>query len=73
MHNYFCKQNNFKALFILFTFIFIVLMISNIFFPHEAFAMEPNTDDIIRSFNPDTYNRHELDSKPISNVNKSQC
>jgi hypothetical protein len=29
-----------------------------------------DTDDIIRSFNPDTYTRHELDGNPISKVDK---
>lgn len=56
----------------MFTFLSIILIIFNILFPHEAFAMSPpqDTDDVIRSFNPDTYTRHELDGKPISNVDK---
>lgn len=37
----------------------ICLLIS----PQEVFAMEPH--DIIRSFNPDTYIRHEIDGTPI--------
>jgi len=47
-------------------------MIFNIYYSHEAFAMAPpqDTDDIIRSFNPDTYTRHELDGKPISKIDK---
>ena len=73
MYIFSLKQNNFKALFILFTFLSIILMIFNICFPHEAFAMEPNIDDVITSFNPDTNNCHELDSKPISNIDKSKC
>src|SRR5437764_13520782 len=27
-----------------------------------------DTDDVIRSFNPDTYTRHELDGKPVLKV-----
>lgn len=69
------KQNRIKILFLLFTILSIILIISNIWFPHEAFAMSPpqDTDDIIRSFNPDTYTRHELDGKPISKVDKPRC
>jgi len=75
MYNLLLKQNNFKALFLFFTFLFIILMIFHIWLPHEAFAMAPpqDTDDVIRSFNPDTYTRHELDGKPISNVDKPKC
>ena len=60
----------YKFPFIIFVFVFLSLLLFNIWFPHEAFAMEPNTDDVIRSFDPDTYTRHELDGKPISNVDK---
>jgi hypothetical protein len=50
----------------------IILIIFNIYYPHEAFAMAPSqdADDVIRSFNPDTYTRHELDGNPISKVDK---
>ena len=72
MHKFLLKQNNFKALFLLFIFLSIILMIFNICFPHEAFAMEPpkNTHDVIKSFNPDTYTRHELDGTPIPKIDK---
>jgi hypothetical protein len=75
MHIFLLKQKNFKTLFLLFTFFSIILIIFNICFPHEAFAMSPpqDTDDVIRSFDLDTYNRHELDGKPISKVEKPKC
>jgi hypothetical protein len=72
MHNFLLKQNNFKALFIIFTFICLIFMIFNICFPHEAFAMSPplDSDDVLRSFNPDSYIRCELDGNPVSKVEK---
>lgn len=75
MHNFLLRQNKFKTLFLLFTFLSIILIIFNIWFPHEAFAMSPpqNTDDVLRSFNPDSYVRHELDGNPISKVEKLKC
>jgi hypothetical protein len=47
-------------------------MIFNICFPHEAFAMSPplDSDDVLRSFNPDSYIRCELDGNPVSKVEK---
>ena len=73
MHSFNKKLNNFRTLFLLFIFFSIILIIFNIWFPNEAFAMSPpqDTDDVIRSFNPDTYTRHELDGKSISKVDKS--
>ena len=75
MYIFLWKLNNFKALFIFFIFICLIFMIFNICFPHEAFAMSPpqDTEDVIRSFNPDTYIRHELDGKPILKVDKPKC
>jgi hypothetical protein len=34
--------------------------------------MEPikDTEDVLKSFNPDTYTRHELDGKPIFKADK---
>lgn len=32
-----------------------------------------DTDDVLRSFNPDSYVRHELDGNPISKVEKLKC
>lgn len=72
MHIFLLNPKKFKALLLLFTFLFIILMIFHIYYPHEAFAMSPpqDTDDVIRSFNPDTYTRHELDGNPISKIDK---
>ena len=72
MHIFLSKQKNVITFFLFFTLLSIVFILFNISFPHEAFAMSPpqDTDDVIRSFNPDTYTRHELDGKPISNVDK---
>jgi hypothetical protein len=44
MHIFLLKQNNFKALFLLFTFFSIILIVFNIYYPHEAFAMAPPKD-----------------------------
>lgn len=44
MHIFLLKQNNFKAIFLLFIFLSLILIIFNIWFPHEAFAMEPSKD-----------------------------
>jgi cellulose synthase/poly-beta-1,6-N-acetylglucosamine synthase-like glycosyltransferase len=65
-------QNRVKFLFLFFTILSIILILFNIYYPHEVFAMAPpqDTDDIIRSFNPDTYTRHELDGNPITKVDK---
>lgn len=75
MHIFLFNPKKFKALLLLFTFLFIILMLFNILFPHEAFAMAPtqDTDDVIRSFDPDTYTRHELDGKPIPKIDKPKC
>jgi len=72
MYIFLLKHNSFKALFLLFIFLSLILIIFNIWFPHEAFAMAPplNTDDVLRSFNPDSYIRYELDGNPVSKVEK---
>jgi len=72
MHIFLLKHNSFKALFLLFIFLSTILIIFNILFPHEAFAMAPpqDTDDVLRSFNPDSYLRYELDGNPVSKVEK---
>lgn len=44
MHIFLLKQNNFKALFLLFIFLSIILIIFNVYYPHEAFAMSPPKD-----------------------------
>jgi hypothetical protein len=44
MHIFLLKHNNLKALFLLFIFLSIILMVFNICFPHEAFAMAPPKD-----------------------------
>jgi hypothetical protein len=44
MHRFLWKGNNFKALFLFFIFLFIILMIYNVYYPHEAFAMAPPKD-----------------------------
>jgi hypothetical protein len=41
MYVFLFNPKNFKALLLLFTFLFIILIIFNIIFPHEAFAMDP--------------------------------
>ena len=64
------KFDLFKYSLLGFSIIFLVLVLFNIISPNEAFAMEPNTDDVIRSFNPDSYIRHELDGKSIT---KPKC
>ena len=51
---------NYKALLLIFIFICSVCFFM---FPQEAFAMDP--DPVLKSFNPDTYLRHELDGTPI--------
>ena len=75
MHIFLSKQKNVITFFLFFTLLSIVFILFNISFPHEAFAMSPpqDTDDVIRSFNPDTYIRHELDGKPILKVDKPKC
>lgn len=72
MYIFLLNKKNFKALFLLFIFFSIILIIFNIWFPNEAFAMAPplDTDDVLRSFNPDSYIRHELDGNPVSKVEK---
>jgi hypothetical protein len=72
MHIFLLKHKNSKALFLLFIFLSTILIIFNICFPHEAFAMAPplDTDDVLRSFNPDSYIRQELDGNPVSKVEK---
>jgi hypothetical protein len=72
MHIFAFNKNNFKTLFLLFIFFSIILIIFNIYYSHEAFAMAPplDTDDVLRSFNPDSYVRHELDGNPVSKVEK---
>jgi len=52
-----------RNLLLIFIFVLFVHIIYFIVFSHEVFAMEPN--EILRSFNPDTYIRHELDGTPI--------
>jgi len=44
MHRFLWKRNNFKALFLLFIFLSIILIIFNVYYPHEAFAMAPPKD-----------------------------
>lgn len=75
MYIFLLKLNNFKALFLLFIISSTIIIIFNVWFPHEAFAMSPpqDTDDVIRSFNPDTYIRHELDGNPVSKINIPEC
>ena len=72
MHIFLLKHNSFKALFLLFIFLSTILIIFNIWFPHEAFAMAPSLDidGVLRSFNPDSYIRYELDGNPVSKVEK---
>lgn len=75
MYIFLLNPKNFKALFLLVIFFSIILIIFNIWFPHEAFAMAPplDTDDVLRSLNPDSYIRHELDGNPVSKVEKLKC
>jgi hypothetical protein len=47
-------------------FLATILIVFNILFPHEVFAMDP--DNLVRSFNPDTYIRHELDGTPVQDT-----
>jgi hypothetical protein len=57
-----------KTLLLIFTFLFFIYIIYFIVFPQEAFCMTPQ--EVIRSFDPDTYIRHELDGKPIHGSDK---
>lgn len=52
--------NYFKTLLLILIIIYSTYLFIS---PYEVFAMGP--DDIIKSFNPDTYIRHELDGIPI--------
>jgi hypothetical protein len=61
---------NIRTVVLICIFLLFVHIIYFIVFPHEVFAMEPN--EVIRSFNPDTYIRHELDSTPIHGSNKAK-
>jgi len=59
---YFDYIRTILLIFILLSFIHIIYFIM---FPHEAFAMTPEEIQIYRTFDPDTYIRHELDGTPI--------
>src|SRR5256885_12233767 len=69
---YFFKQDDIKILFLFFTIFSIILIIFNIYFPHEAFAMAPPQDIIIDYYGhkeyvgPDPYGYYHNPAKNIS-------
>jgi len=77
MHIFSWKKNNFKALFMFFTFLFIIFMIFNIWYPHEAFAMAPPKDWIIDYYGnkqymgKDAYGHFNCSVKPYDFENTS--
>lgn len=61
--------NNIRIYLLVFILFLVIHLTYFIVFPQEVFAMEPEA--VLKSFNPDTYIRHELDGKPIYKLDVS--